>query len=72
MISGSNNNYSAVVGSAGERLLVLAQTSCPGSSSLLWLNPSTGGTQVLVTATASEAGVTSAVAFGSALTALAG
>ncbi len=72
LVSGSTNNYSAVMGSAGDRLLVLAQTSCPGSSSLLWLNPSTGGTQMLVTATASEAGVTSAVAFGSASTAPAG
>jgi hypothetical protein len=63
-VPGSTGNYSDVVGSSDGRLLVLAQTSCPGSSSLLWLNPLTGATQPLLQATSSQAGVTAAVTWG--------
>ena len=64
-VSGSTGNRNAIVASLGGRLLVLAQTSCPGSESLLWLNPSSGATQPLLTSTAAEAGVTAAVPYGS-------
>jgi len=71
-LTGTTGNYSTIVGAAGDRLLVLAQTSCPGTSELLWLNPSTGAEQMLLSAQSSEAGVTSAAAFGSDLGAIAG
>lgn len=71
-VPGSTGNYSDVVSGANGRLLVLAQTSCPGSSSLLWLDPSTGATQPLLEATSGQAGVTAAVPFGQGPTAIAG
>jgi TolB protein len=52
--SGNNNQ---VVTAAGARLLVRAQTACPGSSSLLWFNPATHAEQWLLRAPASAAGV---------------
>jgi TolB protein len=64
-VSGSTGNRNAIVASLGGRLLVLAQTSCPGSQSLLWLNPSSGATQPLLTSTSAEAGVIAAVPYGS-------
>jgi hypothetical protein len=71
-VSSATNNYSNVVASSGGRLEVLVQTSCPPSSSLLWLNPSTGATQSLLPAPASEVGVTAAVPWGIGPTATAG
>jgi len=71
-LTGTTGNYSTILGAAGDRLLVLAQTSCPGTSELLWLDPSTGAEQMLLSAQSSEAGVTSAAAFGSDLGAIAG
>jgi hypothetical protein len=71
-VKGSTGNYSDVVSGANGRLLVLAQTGCPGSSSLLWLDPSTGATQALLQATSGQAGVTAAVPFGQGPTAVAG
>lgn len=71
-VPGSTGNYSDVVSGASGRLLVLAQTSCPGSSSLLWLDPSTGATQALLQAASGQAGVTAAVPFGQGPTATAG
>ncbi len=71
-VPGSTGNYSNVVGSSDGRLLVLAQTNCPVSSSLLWLNPLTGATQSLLQAPADQAGVTAAVTWGLGPTATAG
>jgi hypothetical protein len=71
-VPGSTNNYSTVVGGSGGRLVVLAQTGCPGSSSLLWLNPLSGVAQPLLQAPTGEAGVTAAVPWGLGPTATAG
>ena len=60
--SGNNNQ---IVTAVGARLLVHAQTSCPGSSSLLWFNPATHAEQWLLHAPASAAGVIGVVAFNS-------
>ncbi|HTZ93390.1 MAG TPA: hypothetical protein VMB74_13410 [Streptosporangiaceae bacterium] len=69
-VPGATSNFSTIVGSQGKRLLVLTQTQCPGTSSLLWFNPSTGATQTVLTAPASEVGVTAAVPFGNGPTAV--
>jgi len=71
-IPNSTNNYASVVAAVGGRLLVLAQTSCPGTSSLIWFNPSTHGVQALLTAPSTESGVVGAVPYGSGPAALAG
>jgi hypothetical protein len=71
-IAGSTQNFSTIVAAQGKRLLVLAQTDCPGTSSLLWLNPSTGTKQIAVTAPSTEVGVIAAVPFGNGPTAVAG
>jgi hypothetical protein len=63
-VTGTTNNHTSVVSAVDGRLLVLAETSCPGSSALLWLNPSTGATQTLLPASASEVGVVAAAPFG--------
>ena len=65
----TTNHHAAVVATADGRLLVLAQTSCPGTSSLLWFNPSTHATQTVLTAPATEVGVVAAVPFGAGPTA---
>jgi hypothetical protein len=64
-IPGSTGNHNAIVGSADGRLLVLAQTSCPGTSSLFWFNPSTGASKPLLAPSGNEAGVLDAVAYSS-------
>ena len=66
---GSPNYHAAVVAGAGQRLLILAQTSCPGTSSLIWLNPSTHAAQTVLTAPANQVGVVDAVPYGSGPTA---
>jgi hypothetical protein len=63
-VTGTTNNHTSVVSALDGRLLVLAETSCNGSSALLWLNPSTGATQTLLSAPASEVGVVAAAPFG--------
>lgn len=68
-VSHSTGNYNAVVGGAGDDLVVLAQTGCPGTSSLMTLNPSNGATQTLFAAPAGQVGVIAAVPFGSGPTA---
>lgn len=60
--SGNNNQ---VVTASGTRLLVHAQTACPGSASLLWFNPATHAEQWLLRAPASAAGVIAVVAYNS-------
>ena len=60
----STGNYSTIVATLGKRLLVLAQTQCPGTSSLLWFNPSTGHSEMAISAPSNEVGVIAAVPFG--------
>jgi len=62
-IRASTNNHSDVVGGFGHRLLVLAQTSCPGTTSLLLFDPSSGAVQTLLAAPASQVGVVAAMAY---------
>jgi TolB protein len=69
-IPGSTGNVSTIVTTDGERMLVLTQTSCPGTSGLLWLNPSTGSEQIAVTGPGNEAGVIAAVPYGNGPTAV--
>jgi TolB protein len=64
-IPASTNNHDSVVAAVRGQLLVLAQTSCPGTSSLIWFNPSTHATRNVLTAPATQAGVISAVPYGS-------
>jgi hypothetical protein len=64
------HNYSTVVGTYGTRLLVLTQASCPGTSSLLWFNPSTHESESVIPAPASQIGVVAAVPFGNGPTAV--
>ncbi|HKD89763.1 MAG TPA: hypothetical protein VKB62_14635 [Streptosporangiaceae bacterium] len=61
---------STLVGSAAGRLLVLAQTSCQGGSSLLWFDPSAGTSRSVLAAQPSQAGVIAAVPYGNGPTAL--
>jgi hypothetical protein len=63
-VHGTTGNDTSVVLVSGGRLLVLAQTSCPGQSSLLWLDPSTGTTTPVLTTPAGQVGVLAAVPFG--------
>jgi hypothetical protein len=53
-----------VVSVSGGRLLVLAQTSCPGTSSLLSVDPSTGATTTVLAGPAGQAGVLAAAPYG--------
>jgi len=69
-IPGSTQNFSTIVATQGQRLLVLAQTQCPGTSSLVWLNPSTGHSQTAIEAPGNEVGVIAAVPFGNGPTAV--
>lgn len=64
-IPGSTNHHTTVVAGVGRRLLVLAQTSCPGTSSLIWVDTSTHAAQTVLTAPPSEVGVVDAVPYGS-------
>jgi hypothetical protein len=69
-VPGSTGNYSTIVAIQGKRLLVLTQTRCPGTSSLLWFNPSTRTSQPVIPAPAGQVGVIAAVPFGNGPTAL--
>lgn len=66
-IPGSTGNRDQVVSAAAGRLLVLAQTSCPGSASLLALNPASGRATTLLAARAGQAGVVAAAPDGNGL-----
>jgi hypothetical protein len=63
-----NNN--AIVTALGARLLIDAQTGCPGSTSLLWFNPATHAEQWLLRAPAGDAGVIGVMPFNSTENAL--
>lgn len=69
-VDGTTNNHTAVVAASAGRLLLLAQSSCPGTSSLVWLNPSTGATENVLSAPTGQAGVMAAVPFGAGPTAI--
>ncbi len=68
-VAGTTNNHTSVVAVSGGRLLLLAETSCPGTSSLLWWNLSTGATQTVLSAPTSQVGVIAAVPYGNGPTA---
>lgn len=63
-IQGSTNTRNTVLAGVGARMLVLAQTACPGSYSLLSVDPSTGSSTVLLPAAHGQLGVTAAIPFG--------
>ncbi len=63
-VPGSTNTRNTVLDGVGSRLLVLAQTQCPGSYSLLWLDPGSSTGQTLLSAPSGELGVTAAVPYG--------
>jgi hypothetical protein len=69
-VRGTTNNHASVVSASDGRLLLLTETNCPGSSSLLWVNPSTGATQTLLSAPAGQAGVVAAAPYGLGPTAI--
>ena len=69
-IPDTTNNHSTVVAGVGSQLLVLAQTSCPGTSSLVWFDPAKGTAETVLTAPATEVGVIAAVPFGPGPTAV--
>jgi hypothetical protein len=60
-----------IVTAVGARLLLNAQTACPGSESLLWYNPATKAEQWLLRAPAGAAGVIGVLAYNSTQNALA-
>jgi hypothetical protein len=64
----ANNN--AIVTALGPRLLIDAQTGCPGSTSLLWYNPATHAEQWVLRAPADGGGVIGVVAYHSTENAL--
>jgi hypothetical protein len=64
-IPNTMNHHVSVVAAVNGRLLILAQTSCPGTSSLMWFNPLTHATQTMLTGPPTEVGVVDAVPFGS-------
>jgi len=68
-IPGATNNVSTVVATADRRLLVVAQTSCPGSFSLLWFDPSARSANTVIAASSGQAGVVAAVPYGNGPTA---
>jgi TolB protein len=63
-IPATTDNHVDIVSGLAGRLLVQAQTSCPGTYSLIWFNPSTHAAQAVLTAPPTEAGVISAVPYG--------
>jgi hypothetical protein len=60
-----------IVTALGTRLLLNAQTACPGSESLLWYNPAAKAEQWLLRAPAGAAGVIGVLAYNSTQNALA-
>ena len=59
-VQGTTNNHTSIVGTSGGNLLVIAQTSCPGTSALLLVDPSTGDSRTVMAATAGQVGVLAA------------
>jgi hypothetical protein len=61
-IPGTSGN-NRVLGVVGQRMLVQAQVGCPGTTSLLWLDPATGATQTLLPAAGGQRGVLGAIPY---------
>jgi hypothetical protein len=62
-VPGTTGNDNQIVTAVGSRLLVRAQTSCESSTSLLWFNPATAATQMLIRTPAGLAGVVADVPY---------
>jgi TolB protein len=60
-IPGTYGNNNRIINSLGTRLLVRAQTGCPGSDSLLWFDPATRAVQMLLSAPRDVIGVLAAI-----------
>jgi len=63
-VRGATDNHTSVVSASGGKLLVLAQTGCPGTSSLLQLDPTTGATTTVLAGLPEQVGVVAAVPYG--------
>jgi hypothetical protein len=63
-IPGDNGDNNQILTARGSRLLVRAETGCPGNESLLWFTPSTRHVQWLFKTPSSVAGVLAAVPYG--------
>jgi TolB protein len=59
----TTGNNNVIVTTSGSRMLVHAETSCPGSESLLWFDPHTQAEQWLFKTPASQSGVVAVVPF---------
>lgn len=62
-VPGTTQNDNRIVSVTGSRMLIDAQTSCPGSQSLLWFTPGTHAEQWLLRTPAGEAGVEAVVPY---------
>jgi hypothetical protein len=60
--TGANNR---ILSALGSRLLVQAETGCPGSTSLLWFSPVSGAEQWLIRTPAGKSGVIAALPYAS-------
>ena len=60
-IPGTSGNNNRFIGARGTRLLVRAQTGCPGSDSLLWFDPAIRAVQMLLPAPSNVIGVLGAI-----------
>lgn len=63
-IPGAKGNNNSIVTAYGPKLLVQAQTGCPGSNSLLWFNPGTRAVQMLLKAPEDVIGAFDEVPYG--------
>jgi len=63
-IPGTTGGNNRILAALRSRLLVRAETGCPGSDSLLWFNPVSHAVQMLLRAPSNIAGVLSAVPYG--------
>jgi hypothetical protein len=68
-VHGATNNHTSIVSVSGGKLLVLAQTGCPGTSSLLTVDPSTGASTTVLAGQPGQVGVLAAVPYGTGPTA---
>jgi TolB protein len=66
----STGYHASIVQTSGKRLLLLAQTTCPGTSSLMWYDPASNSTQTLLSAPSGQVGVIAAVPYGNGPTAI--
>jgi hypothetical protein len=64
IVKDATNNHTSIVSVSAGKLLVLAQTGCPGTSSLLQVDPSNGATTTVLAGQAGQVGVLAAVPYG--------